>query len=731
LENTSVWENIGTPNQTEYGGIYFALENATGQYTGLDIVSLGVQSYPFQEGAVDLFYYDEFATGTAGLQAVNTADQSTNCGSYSVQGGYYSTVRCKVSPLIFRVQSSLSTGLPGLTVAFGSTITISGVGFGQQPCSTCGVSVYPNLSLTVSTWSDQTITAFLPSFSNAGAIGLTVQTAAGSDYMTLMVAPAVSPPTISLSTTQVRFAYTVGSASPSSQAITVSNSGGGTFTWSAASNVSWLTLSTATGLLTVSVNPASLSPNTYTGTITVTATGVTNSPQTVSVTLLVAAPALPPTIALSPAQLQFAYTAGTAAPAAKSVTISNSGTGTFTWSASSNVSWLNLSSAPGVLTVSVNPAGLSPNTYSGTITITATGASNSPQAVSVTLTVTAPAPTISLSTSQATFTYTVGSAASSAQSISISNAGGGTLAWSASSNSSWLSATPSGTAPSTLAISVNPSGLSANIYSGAIALTATGATNSPQTISVKLTVSAAATPAILVTSVTNGASGASGPIAPGEIVTIKGSGLGPATGVSFSLDAAGMVDTTLAGTQVFFGSYAAPVTYTSAGQINAIVPYEVAGQSAVVMQVQYQAAMSAGTTLQVASAEPGAFTFAGTGSGQAVAANQDYSFNGASNPAAPGSYVTIYFTGGGQTNPAGVTGSVTGDVLKWLVQSASVTVGGVPAVVAFDGSAPTFVDGVGQLNIQLATNTPSGPAQPLVIAVGGIPSPSTATLAVQ
>jgi uncharacterized protein (TIGR03437 family) len=244
-------------------------------------------------------------------------------------------------------------------------------------------------------------------------------------------------------------------------------------------------------------------------------------------------------------------------------------------------------------------------------------------------------------------------------------------------------------------------------------------------------VSAAATPAILVTSITNGASGASGPIAAGEIVTIKGSGLGPATGVSFSLDAAGMVGTTLAGTQVFFGSYAAPVTYTSAGQINAIVPYEVTGQSAVVMQVQYQAAMSAGTTLQVVSAAPGAFTFSGTGSGQAVAANQDYSLNGASNPAAPGSYVTIYFTGGGQTNPAGVTGSVTGDVLKWLVQSASVTVGGVPAVVAFDGSAPTFVDGVGQLNIQLGSNTPPGPAQPLVIAAGGIQSPTTATLAVQ
>jgi trimeric autotransporter adhesin len=239
-------------------------------------------------------------------------------------------------------------------------------------------------------------------------------------------------------------------------------------------------------------------------------------------------------------------------------------------------------------------------------------------------------------------------------------------------------------------------------------------------------------PSVVVTSVANAASGASRAIAPGEMVAIKGSGLGPAAGLSFSLDpVTGMVDTTLAGTQVFFGSYAAAITYTSAGQINTIVPYEIAGQSQITMQVQYQGASSAGIVLQVAIAAPGAFTFNGTGTGQAIAANQDGTFNGASNPAAPGSYVTVYFTGGGETNPPGVDGSVTGLVLKWLTQPVTVTVGGVAATVAFDGAAPTFVDGVGQLNIQLANNTPSGTALPLVITVGGINSAATATLSVQ
>jgi uncharacterized protein (TIGR03437 family) len=237
-------------------------------------------------------------------------------------------------------------------------------------------------------------------------------------------------------------------------------------------------------------------------------------------------------------------------------------------------------------------------------------------------------------------------------------------------------------------------------------------------------------PGMTISGVTNSASGMTGAVAPGELISIYGSGLGPASGVPFTVDpVTGGVDTTLGGTRVLFGSVAAPITYASARQINAVVPYEMAGQSQVTIEVQYQSA-SASQTVQIASAAPGAYTLNSSGSGQAAALNQDYTINGPSNPAAKGAYVTIYFTGGGQTNPAGVTGSVTGAVLKWMTQSISVTVGNQPASVKFDGSAPTFVDGLDQLNIQLSPNTPSG-AQPVVITVGGVSSPSTATISVQ
>lgn len=77
-----------------------------------------------------------------------------------------------------------------------------------------------------------------------------------------------------------------------------------------------------------------------------------------------------------------------------------------------------------------------------------------------------------------------------------------------------------------------------------------------------------------------------------------------------------------------------------------------------------------------------------------------------------------------------MTGSVTGSILKYLVQSVSATVGGQPAAVQFAGSAPTYVDGLDQLNIELANNTPSG-TQSVVVTVDGVMSPATATLSVQ
>jgi hypothetical protein len=99
-----------------------------------------------------------------------------------------------------------------------------------------------------------------------------------------------------------------------------------------------------------------------------------------------------PTIGVSPASFSFSGVAGGANPANQALSISNTGGGTLTWSATDNAGWLTLSptsgTAPSSVTLSVSTAGLAAGTYNGTITITATGATNSPLSVPVTLTVT-------------------------------------------------------------------------------------------------------------------------------------------------------------------------------------------------------------------------------------------------------------------------------------------------------------------------------------------------------
>jgi pimeloyl-ACP methyl ester carboxylesterase len=89
-------------------------------------------------------------------------------------------------------------------------------------------------------------------------------------------------------------------------------------------------------------------------------------------------------------------------------------------------------------------------------------------------------PAIALSNSSAKFAYTLAGNAPASQSIAISNSGGGTLSWAASSNSAWLTVSPaSGTGAGTLTIGITTAALSAQTYSGTITLSAAGAANRP------------------------------------------------------------------------------------------------------------------------------------------------------------------------------------------------------------------------------------------------------------
>jgi len=247
---------------------------------------------------------------------------------------------------------------------------------------------------------------------------------------------------------------------------------------------------------------------------------------------------------------------------------------------------------------------------------------------------------------------------------------------------------------------------------------------------VKLSVSDATQ--IKVDTVANGASQAQQRIAPGEAISIYGTGMGSKAGNSFALDkATNQVGTNLAGTEVYINGVAAPVLYASDKQVNAIVPFTLPTSGQVILQVANQGILSPGVTVTMAASAPGVFTVNGTGAGQAIAVNLDGTICDSTHPAAAGSYIIVYFTGGGTTTPAGTAGAVAGATLKRLSQTALATVADIPATVSFSGAAPTLLEGINQLNLKLGDNTPSGSAQPLILTVGSSSSPATATIAVK
>lgn len=300
----------------------------------------------------------------------------------------------------------------------------------------------------------------------------------------------VVPPSIFVSPVSLSFTAPAGGPNPANQSFTISTNTNA-IGWSASSNASWLTASPASGTaassstVSVGVNVAGLAPGTYTGAITVSSASAGNSPRTVQVTLNVATPQ----IGVNPTSLTFTTGSGGANPPGKTISITNTGVGTLNWTATDNRPWITVSptsgTAPSTLTVSVNKAGLPLGTHTGTVTITAPGASNSPLNIPITLSI-SNTPVITVSPASLFFVSRNG-AVPLPKTVSISNGGGGTLNWSASSNAFWLMVSPtSGTAPSTLTVSVDPSSLDIGSYQGTITITAPGA--SPVTIVVTLSV---------------------------------------------------------------------------------------------------------------------------------------------------------------------------------------------------------------------------------------------------
>jgi uncharacterized protein (TIGR03437 family) len=337
-----------------------------------------------------------------------------------------------------------------------------------------------------------------------------------------------------------------------------------------------------------------------------------------------------------------------------------------------------------------------------------------------------------------TFAYKSGDAAPASQPVSVTGGGGAlTFNATASSNGNWLSVSPaSGTTPATGAatvnVSVNAVNLAAGDYQGTVLVVGTGAATGSTSIQVSLKVTA---PLPTVSRVTNAGSFVSAAIAPGEIVTLFGIGIGPVTPAGLTLDSSGKVATTIGGVQVLVSGIPAPMVYASATQVSAVVPYELAGFASASVLVKYLGQTSNGVPVNMATTAPGLFTLNSSGTGPAAILNSNNSINSPGNPANRGDTVVVYMTGEGQTAPAGVTGKVTTvaatpPLTPGPLLLVSVLIGGQPANYSFAGEAPGFVSGVLQLNVTIPTNIGPGD-QSLVVSIGGNPSQPGVTVSVR
>jgi len=229
----------------------------------------------------------------------------------------------------------------------------------------------------------------------------------------------------------------------------------------------------------------------------------------------------------------------------------------------------------------------------------------------------------------------------------------------------------------------------------------------------------------------NSASYAPAAISPGELISIFGSNLGPANAAGLQLDAFGNVSMLLSGTQVQFDGLPAPMIFTAANQVNAIVPFGISASTSQ-MQVLYRGQASAAFPITVLPATPGIFTAGASGAGQALAANQDYTINSSANPAAEGSVIVLYATGSGQTSPFVPDGSVvTAGFLPRPALPVTASIGGQPATVLYAGGAPGMVVGVLQVNVQLPDGLAAGSSVPVTLTVGGQSSQAGVTIAVR
>ena len=222
-------------------------------------------------------------------------------------------------------------------------------------------------------------------------------------------------------------------------------------------------------------------------------------------------------------------------------------------------------------------------------------------------------------------------------------------------------------------------------------------------------------------------------LSPGAIVSLYGSKMGPPEGAAFQLEN-GRLPATLAGTRVLVNGEPVPLLMVSYWQVNAILPYSLDPRGRPRIQVVTDS--EPGNELANSFTKRAWISLFRLDDSMAAALNEDGTLNSPENPAAKGSAVMLFGTGGGTTTPPSVAGEVTPLAPRQLDYGAGVEIPGGPKLtVEYAGAAPGLVAGVIQINVRLPEVIPEiegypPDVLPLRIETPGIAFTELVTIAV-
>lgn len=296
----------------------------------------------------------------------------------------------------------------------------------------------------------------------------------------------------------------------------------------------------------------------------------------------------------------------------------------------------------------------------------------------------------------------------------------------AAAGAAWLSVKVEG---SELVVSGDASALAAGEYKSSFEVSAPAAGVAAVTVAVTLTVKQGTPPAILPEGVVHGAQKTAGPVSPGLLIRVKGEGF--LTGARREAPADAALPVTLGGVRVLVNGVAAPLEWVEEREIAAIVPYAAAAAGEAAIVVERGTTASAEVRVPVAATAPGLFTKDGSGEGAAAAKNEDGTENTAENAAERGRPVVLWGTGEGATDPAGIDGALSLDVLAKPKAEVEVLIGGQKCDVYYAGSQPGKPAGYLELNVKVPEEIAAGPAVPVVLRIGVVESTRAVTIAVK